>query len=58
VNEHFPEQEHTREVTMWLAADGAICFRGGSFGQTLELDATEARDLGLALVELADAAIE
>lgn len=48
----FPDQEHPSEVTMWLE-DGVVLFRVGSFGTTLEWTAQEAREVGLALPELA-----
>lgn len=53
--EAFPDQEHTSEVTLWLE-DGVVLFRVGSFGTTLEWTATEAREVGLALQELAERA--
>ncbi len=54
-DEVFPEQEHTSEVTTWLE-DGVVLFRVGSFGTTLEWTAQEAREVGLALQELAERA--
>jgi hypothetical protein len=53
--EVFPDQEHTSEVTIWLE-HGVVLFRGGSFGHTLSWTAQEAREVGLALQELADRA--
>ena len=54
-DEVFPDQEHTSEVTMWLE-EGVVLFRVGSFGTTLEWTAQEAREVGLALQELAERA--
>ena len=53
--EVFPDQEHTREVTTWLEA-GVVRFRVGSLGGTLEWTAQGAREVGLALQELAQRA--
>ena len=53
--EVFPDQEHTSEVTTWLE-HGVVLFRVGSFGQTMEWTAQEAREVGLALQELAERA--
>jgi hypothetical protein len=52
-DEVFPDQEHTSEVTTWLE-DGVILFRVGSFGTTLEWTGQEAREVGLALLELVE----
>ncbi len=52
-DEVFPDQEHTSEVTMWLE-DDVVLFRVGSSGTTLEWTGQEAREVGLALQELAE----
>jgi hypothetical protein len=53
--EVFPDKEHTSEVTMWLER-GVVLFRVGSFGTTLEWTAQEAREVAVALQELAERA--
>jgi hypothetical protein len=53
--EVFPDQEHTSEVTIWLDQD-VVLFQVGSFGTTMEWTPQEAREVGLALQELAERA--
>ena len=48
----FPEHDYPSDFELWLEADGVIRLRGGV--RITELAAQKARDLGLALVELAD----
>jgi hypothetical protein len=48
----FPEHDYPSDFEMWLEPDVVIRLRGGV--RITELAAQEARDLGLALVELAD----
>lgn len=52
----WPTTEHTSEVEMWLEHDGAVMVRIGTWGPLLELSPEEARGLGAAMIELADAA--
>lgn len=56
-DEIWPEQKHTSEVEMWLEpSDAVVRLRIGTWGALVELDEQAARELGLALVELADRA--
>jgi hypothetical protein len=48
----FPEHDYPSDFELWLEPDGLIRIRGGV--RITELAAQQARDLGLALVELAD----
>jgi len=48
----FPEHDYPSDFELWLEPDGVIRPRGGV--RITELAAQKARDLGLALVELAD----
>lgn len=50
----FPEHNYPSDFELWLEPDGVVRVRAGI--QITELSASEARDLGQALVELADAA--
>ena len=52
----FPDQEHPSDVELWLEDGVVVLMRVGSFGPTVELASAEARQLGLALQELADRA--
>jgi hypothetical protein len=48
----FPEHEHPSDFELWLESDGVVRIRSGI--KIIELEPTDARDLGLALIELAD----
>jgi hypothetical protein len=50
----FPEHDHPSDFELWLEHDGMIRMRSGV--KIVELTAPEARDLGHALIELAEAA--
>ena len=50
----FPEHDYPSDVELWLEPDGIVRVRMGV--RIIELTPQEARDLGLALAELADAA--
>lgn len=50
----FPEHDHPSDFELWLEPDGVIRMRSGV--KIVELTSPEARDLGHALIELAEAA--
>lgn len=50
----FPEHEYPSDFELWLESDGVVRIRSGI--KIIELGPTDARDLGLALIELADIA--
>jgi hypothetical protein len=50
----FPEHDYPSDYELWLEPDGIVRIRSGI--HITEFTANEARDLGLALIELADAA--
>ena len=50
----FPEHDHPSDFELWLEPDGVVRIRSGV--KITQLTASEARDLGQALIELADAA--
>lgn len=50
----FPEHEHPSDFELWLEPDGVVRVRSGI--KVTEFSAQDARDLGHALIELADAA--
>jgi len=50
----FPKHDHPSDFELWLEPDGVVRMRSGI--KITELTAPEARDLGAALIELADAA--
>jgi hypothetical protein len=49
----FPEHEYPSDIEIWLEGRAAVMIRHGM--KFIELSRYEARDLGLALIELADA---
>lgn len=49
----FPEQTHPSDVEIWLQDGVTVLMRVGSFGPTVEMCPEEARQLGLAIQELA-----
>lgn len=50
----FPEHEYPSDFEVWLESDGVVRIRSGM--KITELASAEARNLGLALIELADTA--
>lgn len=48
----FPEHDYPSDVEIWLEGRAAVMIRHGM--KFIELSRDEARDLGLALIELAD----
>lgn len=52
----FPEQDYPSDVEIWLEDRVAVFMRVGSFGPIVDFSPDEARQLGLALLELADRA--
>ena len=53
----FPDQEYPSDVEIWLEDGAAVLMRVGTRGPLVELSPDEARNLGLAFVELADRAV-
>lgn len=50
----FPDRDYPSDFELWLEPDGIVRLRSGT--RITELTSVEARDLGAALIELADAA--
>lgn len=50
----FPEHDYPSDFELWLGSDGVVRIRSGI--KIIELEPAHARDLGLALIELADTA--
>ena len=51
----FPEHDHPSDFELWLERDGVVRMQSSGI-KIVELTAPEARDLGHALIELAEAA--
>ena len=52
----YPEHPHPSDVHLWLENDEPIMLRAVDGRDPVELTSPQARDLGIALIELADLA--